>query len=131
MGVNGRWKNIKRAFFRFINNLPVGSELSIITFDGQEATVNLPPTVVTNINKEGLHGRIPRKVETSRKTQAKGNQNIFSAMENEIACTFCALNASLSKALTNYIGETAPGTILLVTGTSRKPTHLTEILRTN
>ena len=51
-------------------------------------------------------------------------------MENEIACTFCALNASLSKALTNYIGETAPGTILLVTGTSRKPTHLTEILRT-
>ena len=66
-----RWTAVKRAFFRFINNLPVGSELSIISFDADEATVNLPPTVVTDSNREGLHGRIPRKVDT-------GETEIFS-----------------------------------------------------
>ena len=136
MGINGRWKNIKRAFFRFINNLPVGSELSIITFDGQGAIVNLPPTIVTDSNREGLHGRIPRKVErpTNKlktfKERGKQQNLRFAAIDNEVACTFCALNASLSKALTNYIGETATGTILLVTGSSKKPSHLSEILKT-
>ena len=130
MGINGRWKNIKRAFFRFINNLPVGSELSIITFDGLGAIVNLPPTVVTNINREGLHGRIPRKVEISTNTRKNKQQKMFATLDNEIACTFCALNASLSNALTNYLGETATGTIILVTGSSKKPTHLSEVLKT-
>ena len=136
MGINGRWTNIKRAFFRFINNLPVGSELSIITFDGQGAIVNLPPTVVTNINREGLHGRIPRKVESPSASNRKNKQRqgaqqkMFEIIDNEVACTFCALNASLSEALTNYLGETATGTILLVTGSSKKPAHLSETLKT-
>ena len=134
MGTNGRWKNIKRAFFRFINKIPVGSELSIITFDAHGAIVNLPPTIVTNINREGLHGRIPRKVEsTSRRKIRQHNipQEMFASIDNEVtACTFCALNASLSKILTNYPGETGTGTILLVTGSIKKPNHLSELLET-
>ena len=129
MGVNGRWTNIKRAFFRFINNLPVGSELSIISFDSKEAIVNLPPTVVTDNNREGLHGRIPRKVDHGIRKE-RGGQPARNTDEasNDIGCTFCALNASLNQALTNYVGETDSGTIVLVTGAPEKPAHLDRIL---
>ena len=37
---------------RFIQYLPTGSELSIISF-GTESKVDLPPTVVTDDNREG------------------------------------------------------------------------------
>jgi len=55
-----RWVNIKRALYRFIDLLPEGSVLSIITV-GETASVALPPTVVTEGKREGLHGRIPRR----------------------------------------------------------------------
>lgn len=109
MNINQRWTNIKRALYRFIQYLPTGSELSIISY-GTEATVNLPPTVVTEANKEGLHGRIPRKV-----------------ILEDTACTYCALNTSL-KSLQNYMGQLESGTIILISGASNKPIFMDKIM---
>ena len=89
-------------FCRFIQYLPTGSELSIISF-GTESKVDLPPTVVTDDNREGLHGRIPRKV----------------ILDEDNACTYCALNISL-KSLENFMGQLETGTLILVSGTSNK-----------
>ncbi len=102
MNVNNRWTNIKRAFYRFIQYLPTGSELSIITF-GSEANLDLPPTVVTDSNREGLHGRIPRKT-----------------LSEESGCVYCALNASL-RSLENYRGQVETGSVILVSGSARQP----------
>lgn len=111
MAVNGRWTTIQRALYRFVSYLPVGSELSIITF-GSTADLNLPPTVVTDTNREGLHGRIPRKV-----------------LENDdVACTYCALNASLG-ALQNFMGQLDTGSVILVTGSSERVTNLETIMK--
>ena len=67
MDINQRWINIKKSFNRFINNLKDGTMLSIITY-GREGNLVLPPTVVTHTNREGLHGRIPRRIEESNET---------------------------------------------------------------
>lgn len=109
MNVNSRWTNIRRALYRFIQYLPTGSELSIISY-GSEAKVDLPPTVVTDANREGLHGRIPRKV----------------IINEDNACTSCALNASL-KALHNFMGQLETGTLILVSGTNDKAEKLGQI----
>jgi hypothetical protein len=90
MGQNGRWTTIQRALYRFVSYIPVGSELSIITF-GKAADINLPPTVVTDTNREGLHGRIPRKV-----------------LENDdTSCSYCALNTSLVSKLQNFFSSSS------------------------
>ena len=106
MNLNGRWTNVKRAFYRFLKYLPVGSEVSIVSF-GKEAAMNLPPTVVTDANREGLHGRIPRKV-----------------LADDLACVFCALNMSLGA----LRGEA--GSIILLTGSPRKPQMLEKLIDT-
>ena len=111
MDTNGRWTNIKRAFYRFIQHLPVGSEVSIITF-GKEANMNLPPTVVTDTNREGLHGRIPRKV-----------------LPEDLACVFCAMNMSFGT-LGSSSSESPMGTVVLVTGTPRRPQLLERLIET-
>ena len=111
MGVNGRWTTIQRSLYRFVSYLPVGSELSIITF-GKTADLNLPPTVVTDTNREGLHGRIPRKVLET----------------DDVACTYCALNASLG-ALQNFMGQLDTGSVILVTGSSERVTNLETIMK--
>ena len=54
------WETLQQALLGFINLLPVGAHLSIITY-GPEPELNLSPTPITTINKEGLHGRIPRR----------------------------------------------------------------------
>ncbi len=101
MNINQRWTNLRRALFRFIQYLPTGSELSIVTF-GNEAKVDLPPTVVTDTNREGLHGRIPRKVILN---------------EEEKACISCALNTSLQN-LQNFMGQLETGTLIFVSSGS-------------
>ena len=88
-----RWRNIKRSLMRFIANIPTGAMLSIITF-GREGSLVLPPTVVTPFNREGLHGRIPRRTETD-KTEA---------------CIACGLQ------LADDVLAGAKGTIILLTG---------------
>ena len=42
---------------RFIQHLANGTTLSIVTF-GMEARLILPPTVVTDTNRETLYGRV-------------------------------------------------------------------------
>ncbi len=104
MAVNGRWTHVKRALFRLLQRLPVGAEVSAITF-GKEATLNLPPTVVTDENREGLHGRIPRK-----------------PLEDELACVYCAMNLSLKT-----LGQ-AGGEVILLTGSPRRPQLLDRLV---
>ena len=109
MDVANRWTYVKRSFFRFFQHLPIGSHVSIVTFGGA-ATVNLPPTVVTDINREGLHGRIPRKV-----------------LKEDVGCVTCGLNVSL-KMLRNAKGKLEPGTVILVSGSTKKPLLMSRIL---
>ena len=104
MSANGRWRNVRRAFYRFLNYVPAGAEVSIVTF-GKEAALNLPPTVVTDANREGLHGRIPRKV-----------------LADDLACVFCALNMSLGT-----LGDD-PGTVILVTGSPREAQNMDRLI---
>ena len=104
MNANGRWTNVRRAFYRFLSYLPAGAEVSIITF-GKEAAMNLPPTVVTDANREGLHGRIPRKV-----------------LSEDLACVFCALNMSLG-ALDGGLG-----TVILLTGSPREAQNMDRLM---
>ena len=109
MNAGGRWKNVRRAFYRFLNYLPVGAQVSIITF-GKEAAMNLPPTVVTDANREGLHGRIPRKV-----------------LADDLACVFCALNMSLGAL--NSSGDDL-GTVILLTGSPREAQNMDKLIET-
>ena len=60
MGRQDRWTNVKRALFRFIDLLPVGSRLNMIAF-GDTTREVLPTTTVTELNRDGLFGRIPRR----------------------------------------------------------------------
>lgn len=92
MEFNSRWRNIKRSLMRFIGNIPTGAMLSIITF-GREGSLVLPPTVVTSFNREGLHGRIPRRTEDS----------------NEV-CISCGLQ------LAGDVLAGSKGSIILLTG---------------
>merc|ERR1712123_472157 len=48
---------------RFITQLSAGDELAVVTY-GSQARINLEPTVVTEQNKEGLHGRIPGRASS-------------------------------------------------------------------
>ena len=49
--------------FRFITKLSAGDELAVVTYASTPRT-NLDPTVVTERNKKGLHGRIPAKASS-------------------------------------------------------------------
>ena len=102
--MDSRWTNIKRSFFRFISLLEEGTILSIITF-GSEGSLVLPPTVVTENNREGLHGRIPRRVE-----------------EAELACLDCGLR------LARDVLDGTSGSIVLLTRNLSGPSlvHLTQ-----
>ena len=55
-----RWTHLKRALYQFIELLPEGSVLSIVSTTGS-ASVLLPPTLVTEAQREGLLGRVPRR----------------------------------------------------------------------
>ena len=45
--------------------MPDGSQLSVVTMTSS-ARVVVPPTTVTQTNRAGLHGRIPRRVVQAR-----------------------------------------------------------------
>ena len=58
-----KWSAVLSSTFQYINSLPEGVELSILTF-GLDANVHLQPTRVVGGNREGLHYRIPRRVSS-------------------------------------------------------------------
>ena len=60
---------------RFLSELPAGDEIAIVTYEGEAtARTNLEPTVVTELNRAGIHGKIPGRVglETVRPCLACG-----------------------------------------------------------
>ena len=102
----GRWDNLHRSVVEFMTVLPVESELSIITF-GKNAVMHLPPTVVTDVNRNGMIGRLPRRT----------------FLQDDQVCLFCAFNVTF-KALQDFKGEIQPATVIFVTGTPNKPDNL-------
>ena len=78
--INKHWKSVLASTFQFINSLKEGTELAIISFTNT-ATVHLRPTRVEGGNREGLHYRIPRKLQESG---------------DEESCLQCALDLALS-----------------------------------
>ena len=95
MEFNLRWRNIKRSLNRFIANLQEGTMISIVTC-AAEGSLVLPPTVVTAANREGIHGRIPRRTE-----------------DVSVACISCGLRLAQ-----DVLTGSAAGTVLLITGSN-------------
>ena len=52
---------INPSIIRLISSLPVGDEVSVITF-GRQAEVRLTPTTITETNRDGVYSRIPGKI---------------------------------------------------------------------
>ena len=94
MDLANRWTNVKKALFRFIQLLEEGSTLSIVVF-GETASLVLPPTIVTEDKREGLHGRIPRRV-----------------METNQSCVQCGLKLAVDTL------RKSGGNIVLISGTA-------------
>ena len=95
------WEVLQQALFQFISKLPVGSSLSIISYGGEDAQMNLPPTLITEKNREGLHGRIPRRPLIH---------------EYDSACLDCAMKMAFKVMRTSSAsGNDLKGTILLAT----------------
>ena len=95
MGERDRWTNVKRALFRFIDLVPIGSQLNIITF-GLAANEVLPTTTVTENNRDGVFGRIPRRI-----------------LDDQEACVICAFQKILPGVGSNEV-------VLLITGSDRR-----------
>ena len=120
MSANGRWRNVHRAVRRFLRwHVPSGARVSLITFGAKEAHLDLPPTVVTDINREGLAGRIPRRVLRSN---SKSGSNTKEDEEEE-SCVYCALNRALQAK-----GGGTGGSIILITGSPKRPPLLEQLL---
>merc|ERR1711962_1572677 len=60
METNRRWRNLHNALALFLQDLPDGDEVAVITFD-RSAKVKLSPVSLTSSNRAGVHGRIPGK----------------------------------------------------------------------
>ena len=76
MNENHRWDNLHRSVTEFMMLMPSESELSIISFS-KNAVMHLPPTIVTDTNRNGIIGRLPRRT----------------AVDDKI-CLFCAFNVT-------------------------------------
>lgn len=112
--VSRNWESLQRALFLYIGRLPVGSRLSIISYGSSDAQVNLPPTLVSEENREGLHGRIPRRPITHEYDDAS-------------ACLDCALKMAF-KAMRQGEGQEREvvGTILLATRSASEELSVSE-----
>lgn len=110
MTEKGRWDNLHRSISEFMTIVPSQSELSIISFS-KNAVMHLPPTLVTETNRNGIIGRLPRRTSS----------------ESDQVCLFCAFNVTF-KALQDYQGQIQPATIIFVTGSQSRPDNL-EILQ--
>ena len=55
------WETVQSSLLPLIYNFPSGDQLAIITFDQEEAQLNLPPTKLDSDNRVLLHAAIPRR----------------------------------------------------------------------
>ena len=99
-----KWPILYAAISEFLTMLPDNSEISIITF-AKNAIMHLPPTVVTEKNRNGIIGRLPKRTTT----------------DTEI-CLFCAFNVTF-KALQDFQGQIQPASVLFITGLSENPAY--------
>ena len=109
MGLNNRWSLLHGQLFRYISSLPNDVEVAIVTF-GKSAEVVLKPTLLSADNREGIYGRIPRRL-----------------LEDDLGCLECAIHLA-SKTLTMG-GRTSGGRILLITATKTRPSDFTELVQ--
>ncbi|CAB4065492.1 CLCA3_4 [Lepeophtheirus salmonis] len=84
------WDLLQKALFQFIARLPIGAYLSVITYGSQDASMNLPPTLITSANRAGLHGRIPRRALED------GDENVPS-------CLSCGIDMALKMSESNSL----------------------------
>ena len=110
MGLNNRWSLLHGQLFRFISSLPSDAEVGLVTF-GATAEVVLKPTLLSGDNREGVYGRIPRRI-----------------LEDDAACLECAIRlASRTLALG---GRASGGSILLITATKTRPADFSALVQT-
>ncbi len=122
MGANGRWRNVLRSLRRFLRwQVPVGARVALVTFGSRDANMDLPPTVVTDSNREGLAGRVPRRVLQSTSSSSSSVES-----EDPDSCVYCAMNLAL-QALHEADGD-GSGAIILVTGSPRRPRLAQQLL---
>ena len=109
MGVNNRWSLLHGQLFRYISSLPNEAEVGIITF-GKTAEVVLQPTLLTADNREGVYGRIPRRM-----------------VEDDMACLECAIR--LAETTLTMGGRRSGGRLLLITATKTRPSDFEELVQ--
>ena len=110
MSLHDRWDILHKAINEFITMLPVGSELSIVTFS-KNAIMHLPPTLVTETNKLGLYGRLPKRTTYDEKV-----------------CLYCAFNMTF-KALQDFEGQIQPASVIFVSGAGSRPENYEILLK--
>ena len=110
MGLNNRWSLLHGQLFRFISSLPNDAEVGLVTF-GATAEVVLKPTLLSGDNREGVYGRIPRRI-----------------LEDDTACLECAIRLA-SETLT-LGGRASGGRILLITATKTRPGDFSALVQT-
>lgn len=87
-----KWEVLQQAMLPFIAKLPMGNQLSIITFTDDDAHLNLPPTTINEDNWKGLHGRIPRRPLHSRLASEATRQTRPSCLDCAMNLVFKVLN---------------------------------------
>ena len=96
------WPAVLAATFQFINSLREGTELAILSFS-ESATVHLPPTRVEGGNREGLHYRIPRRLQPGTDTEAAEMKSCLDCAI-EMAATGLATNTTtIVSLLSSYV----------------------------
>jgi hypothetical protein len=55
------WEAVQSAMLPFIASLPSGNQLAIVTYDQEEAELNLPITELNEDNRPMLHAALPRR----------------------------------------------------------------------
>ena len=77
-----QWLPVRKSLFRFIQSIPAGSTVSIVSQD-LEPRLALPPTLVTQSNREEISSRIPRRVPSRKTTCLKcGLDTALDAMKD-------------------------------------------------
>ena len=110
MGLNNRWSLLHGQLFRLIASLPDQVEVGVVTF-GRAAEVVLQPTLLTPHNREGVYGRIPRRILDH---------------EDE-ACLECGLGLAAETLAAG--GRSSGGSLLLITASKTRPGDFPELVR--
>ncbi len=108
------WELMQRSMMDLINKLPVGASLGVVSYGvGGGAAVNLPPTLITGQNREGLFGRVPRRPEVGAASAAAAAH--VAEEEHKGSC----LNGALTEAFRVMNLSAHEGRIIIASVTPR------------